>query len=139
MSCMSSTQVNPNKPHLVVAEWVYHARPGGDTHVVESRYERQLGSGEQFFERELVVGEEWAAITHCWLESAGMLTVGTGEGAADVVEVAFAGVDGEVPADQPRWLIHPGESFRGVPSSLTSLRLRCRRGEAIVTVGVVPA
>jgi len=134
------------KARLVVVETVYCQSPGEQPVAVESRFGRALNSQEQPYRRVIKVGESWQPLDHGWVEEASMLVISNEEGKylqvvpteeqrkeleTKVVELAFPGQSG-------CWLIPPGDSFRGCPSGLGSLLVRCRKGMSKCVVHVFP-
>lgn len=140
---------------LTVVETVYHQPWGEEPVAVESRFSRDLQTRNQLFERRCRVGEDWQPLECGWLGEAGMLVIENREGrflqrvptdeereaaAAKVLEVGWE-PDGATMHDPPataQWIIPPGESIRGQPATLKSLRLRCRSGECRFTVYLLP-
>ncbi len=140
-------QIRISKSRIVVVETVYHQQHGGQPTAVESRYAHNLTTDEQVYgPRKIVATEEWKPLDVGWVKSASLLILSNEEGkglqvnpteqqrkdmAARVVELSW----------DPRpfvWLIHPGHSFRGCPSQLKGLIIRCRSGQAECFVTVYP-
>jgi hypothetical protein len=130
---------------LVVVETIYHAATGCEPTAAESRFARKLETDEQPYTRRITVTQEWQQVDTGWITEAGMLRLANKEGeglqvqptaeerAAMASKIVELSVDGSAP-----WLIFPGESFRGMPSELESLRVRCRSGEARCLITIFP-
>lgn len=134
---------------IVVVESVYHQRFGEDPEEVQSRFSRALESNEQLYKRQLKATEEWQPLDCGWLRgNVGMLVIANTEGqfltpnptdeerealSKRVIEVAYgAGI-------KFSWLIPPGESMRGCPSSAGSLHVRCHSETATFTLYLFPS
>lgn len=132
---------------VTVVETVYHAPAGRSPTPIESRFERKLETDEQLYQRYMKVGEKWTPLDCGWLgENVGMLLIHNEEGLnlftipteeelaainARVVELSYNRT-GE------GWLVLPRESMRACPSSTKGLFMRCRSGEANITVSLIP-
>lgn len=129
-----------NKPRVTTVESVVYQPPEGPPVVASTGSSRFLASTEQpYGPRHLEVAEEWKALDHGWIDAASVIVVANAEkvwpGDEDkesphVLEVAAG--------DGPPWLVAPGESLRGRPSDLASLRVRSRRGTIKFTVTIFP-
>jgi hypothetical protein len=135
---------------ITVTEMLYHWSPTDEPEFVQRGWNRMIQSDEQSYRRRVLVKEEWQAIDCGWLrgqdlcllfisnepdDQAGNPTPEEKQVSdAKVVELAF-GNEAHV---SPSWLIYPGESFRGCPSTTENLLLRCQRGIARVNLFLVP-
>ena len=140
---------------ITVVDKIYHRQGSESPTSVSSRFIRHLQTDEQVYERRTRVGEEWTPLEHGWIEEAGMIVIQNTEGttlqvipteeekeetAAKILELSVT--DGLL--DSPPgvlakpWLIPPGESFRGYPSDVSKLVLRCRSGVCRYNVHVYP-
>lgn len=132
---------------LTVVEHVYHQPAGEQPTGIETRFSRHLKTQEQPYCRRLLIGEDWVALDHGWVNEASHMVVQNMEGrftqvnptdeqckevAARVIELGYQNAKGY-------WLIGPGESLRGQPNVLDGLMLRCQQGKAQVTINVFPA
>lgn len=140
-------KAKPASPaRMTVVETVYHADARGPTDLPGLGFSRALSSDEQPYLRRIAVGEEWQPLDVGWVHHPAHVVVKNhaGEGlqrvptneqraeiAAKVVLLAFS------EHDAGAWVIPPGESFRGTPSTPRML-IRCMNGEAKVTVLVIP-
>ncbi len=142
------------RPRLIVVGHVCHQQPFDDAGPpAEIAWVRYLASREQPVRRTMTVGEEWRPIYAGWLTSCSAVVVHNHEGerrqripteeekaatAAKVIELSFSasGGDGDW---RPDILCLPGESQGPFcPANLESVHLRCRKGEARITVNVYP-
>lgn len=129
-----------NGSRITIVETVYYQRADRQPTSVCTRFSTRSDSEEQHFTRELRVGQEWQTIDFGWVKSVGMLVIVNerekfqvrptperqAEADSRLVEIDNGGT----------WLIPPGGSHRGIP--VGELRIRCRTGEARVTVTVFP-
>lgn len=133
---------------ITVVELISHQRVtlGERSPPVDSKYWRELKHSDQPYQRSYTVTEDskpldigWARE---WPNGIGMIHIANIEGAFSQTIPTQAEKDAlavrivEVGSD---WLIYPGESMRGVPSSPNILNVRCRSGSAKITVTVYPA
>lgn len=139
------------KPRITVVETVYHQAPGQQPTSVECRHTKSLDSDEQPYTRRVKVGQEWQALDCGWLEEASLLVLSNAkeqfavnptdeqrqEAEARVVEVGIAAEDDDTRIT-PLFLIAPGDTFRGQPLGVKAIKLRCRKGEATVTINLFP-
>lgn len=132
----------PRFASVTVVESVYHrTSPDHKPLLVDCRSKRTLASDDQPYQRfNLDVGEDWQPLKFDpdWVGPllCGLLIIKNEptrfavnptpeqrtEAASRVLEVS---VSGSAP-----WLVFPGETFRGVPSDLSLVRVRCRKGSA---------
>lgn len=136
------------KGRLTVVEKVYHQNPGkGPTETVGS-FSRDLETKQQIYVRYLDATEEWQPLDTGWLwKDVGHLIVQNDEGqsprvkpteeeleelAKRVIELSYD------PDGEGSWLVPPGESMRGTPSSAFKLFFRCRSGTTEFTLTLVP-
>lgn len=136
------------RDRITVVEYLYFNPFGDQPSAVESKFSRPLTSkDEQPYERRLRVGEEWMQLDMGWLKEVSMLRIHNQEGQfrlinpteeeiaesqKKVLEVRYQGSSGT-------WLIPPGESMRGTPSSPHTLQIRCQSGDARFTLYAFPA
>jgi hypothetical protein len=136
----------PVKSRLGVVEHVYHQSSNDQPMQVEGRFSRPLLSNEQPFRRKLTATQERKRLETAWIDDAGMLCLANEEGkceqvvptpeqralnAAKVVELSYGDSD-------DKWLILPGETFRGQPSNVKNLFVRCQCGTAECWVTIFP-
>lgn len=134
---------------VTVVESVYHFLPNRQPGGRELRHSRVLASHEQRYERTFRVGPEWQRLDPAWVKEASLFLLENEEGKgltkipspaqraeidARIVEVG-AGKDGPSLVTD---LVPPGQSIRRIPADL-NIWLRCRSGEAEVTLTLVPA
>lgn len=132
---------------VTVVEQVYHQILNGQPHLVESRFSRDLESDEQAYERRLKVGEAGVPLDCGWVTKASQLLIINEEGrnlqvnptdeerkklSEKVLEVYY------VQSLTSPWLVLPGESMRGCPSTLEGLRIRSQSGIIRFTLHVIP-
>lgn len=130
---------------LVVVGQIAFTRQQGKPVYVEERFGRSCSDGQPYV-REVVAGPEWQALDCGWVKGASLIVVehpaprwtrqpGAEEKAAalaKVVEIASS-------PDAGGWLVRTGETFRGSPSDVTRLFLRCSQGLAQINVYLFPA
>ncbi len=137
------------KSRVTVVETVYHQHAGESATSIESRFARNLETQEQLYQRRLKIGKSWTPLDCGWLEEVSMLVIHNEEGQnllvhptpeekektnAKVIEVSHT----PNPNNNTSWIIPPGESMRACPASIRDLYLRCRCGEARVTLNAIP-
>ena len=134
---------------LTVIEKCYHQVYGESAKALpKSTYTRFLeGSEQETYQRTYKVGEEWTSLDTGWIENASMVILKNLEGTKwttvpseeELEEVAkkVVRVSYKVSGDK-HWIIEPGESMRGTPSHVQDLVLRCEKGEARITICLVP-
>ncbi len=128
--------MNDIKNRITVVETVYHQVMGDQPDCLESRFTREVESQEQPYRRNCKVGEEWQALDTGWLDEVSMLVIRNEEGTnlqvhpteeqkADLAKkvLLLSSTDSST-----NWLILPGESFRGVPSTVKNLEVRSQSG-----------
>ncbi len=144
------------KDRITVVSTVYLQPAGEKPASVESRFDRELETQEQFYTRRLKATEEWQLIDPGWLgvDGIGMMVIANDEGknlqtiptdeekadtATRVLEICFL-----YPTKMEnfpfacQWLTLPGESMQAYPSTLTGLHIRCRKDTAKFTVSLFP-
>lgn len=140
----------PAQAWLFVTEVVYFQSGGGMPEGVESRFMRQLASDERPYPPRPKVGAQWCPLECGWLADGGVgLVVLANEvtrfrviptpeekaqAEARIIEVGVAAGEAVVAFA----LVRPGESARFEPADVKALRLRCRAGEAKVSVTLIP-
>lgn len=140
---------------LTVVETIYHQRGEKRPNYVEARYDFELGSTEQAYQRELEVGPNWQKLDMGWVKNWSILHIKNEEGARirkllnktqqaveqdnHTIEVgiklANEDEDGEY---QPLWVIPPSQDCRLQPFDPSLLYIRCRNGKADCTVTLFP-
>lgn len=140
------------KDRLTVVDLVYH-RPayGGETHACELRFNRDLETFEQVYERKHVRADvEWSRIDLGWITKCGMLVIVNEEGrfqrrnptdeeATGIKSKVLEVCRGPEPRSDMAWLIPAGESMRVVPPSIDTLWIRGTGGRNQYTVVAFPA
>jgi len=141
----------PRADTLTVVEVVYHQQFGEQPTSIEHRFDRQLATSEQPYQRRLRASEEWLPLPTGWLPASavGMMVISNDEGrglalqpsseekeeiAGKILEVSYNSA-----GDGGKWLIHPGETMRGYPDDAGGLYIRCRRDTARFTLYLYPA
>lgn len=137
------------KSRLTVVESLYHQASGEEGMMVSSRFSRDLESDDQAYgPRRLKATEEWQPLDCGWVEEMGMVSITNEEGkrlqvnptekekeatAKKVLELALT------PNPDSLWsfLIPPGESFRGYPST-QKLWIRSQSGITRFSNFVIP-
>ena len=134
---------------LTVIEKCYYQVYGESAKALpKSIYTRFLKSSEQeAYQRTYKIGEEWGNLDTGWIEDASMVIIKNLEGtkwttipsekereevAKKVVRISYEA------SDDKHWVLEPGESMRGTPSHVQDLVLRCEKGEARITICIVP-
>lgn len=138
----------PPNNRLTVVETVYHQTFGEQPVSVESRFERELQSDEQMYQRRKIATEEWQPLDLGWVEEVGCVVAQNTEGqflqliptpeqraenAKKILEVAY------LPAAGMVFYVPPGESLRLYPSHPKQLVIRCQAGTVKYTVNIIPA
>ena len=129
---------------LTIVEMIYHQIPDRQPFAVDWRSSRQLSSNERPYERNMIVTEEWEPLPGAWLTGCSMVHVSNQEGkwlqCVPTVEetAAIATKVIEVSTGGALWLVHPGESFRGCPADLSTVRIRSRCGSIKCIVTLFP-
>jgi hypothetical protein len=139
--------------YLTVVEMVYHQLTAGQPVVAESRFGRPLKTDEQPYRRTFRLGEQWVSVETGWVDQPAMLMISneTGKGltanptqemrdelSRKVIEMGVSVCSVIEDTVVPVLKILPGESFRGQPSEIGSLRVRCAHGETKCTVTAIP-
>jgi hypothetical protein len=139
--------------HLTVVEMVYHQLKSGQPVVSESRFGRPLKTDEQPYRRTFRLDEQWIVAYTGWVDCPAMILIAneTGKGltttpsqemrdelSRKVIEVGVSVCSMIEDTVVPIFKILPGESFRGQPSEIGSLRLRCAHGETKCTITAIP-
>lgn len=134
-----------------VVSTIYHQQPDAEPIAVEARFSRWLESSEQPYLRKLTIGEKWTPLDLGWLQGAGRIFLKNEEGRfavqptqeereatmSRIVELAV--VEPITGNRHFSWgKVRPGESLCFEPTDPTSVRLRCQRGQARVTLLIVP-
>lgn len=144
------------KPHndrsrIGVVSLLYHQQPGVEPTSIDSRFSRWLESTEQPYLRKIVIKEEWSSLDLGWIgDKVGMLLVKNEEGhfqiqptdeqrqemMARIVDITLVYHNVIIP--EPFAFIPPLESAQFAPYAAQNLRLRCRQGQAKITLAVMP-
>lgn len=131
---------------LTVVESVYHQRAGRDPIAIHHRWDRTLSDSEQSYSRELNITEQWQPLDCGWITTAGMLIIANEEGqflqtipTDEDRQAAMKRIVELRCGDSPPWLVLPQECFRGQPSDVSSIQLRCQHDSARCTVHLIPA
>lgn len=137
---------SPNSPRITVLDTLYYQCPGTQPFNVGGSTSKFLKSSEQPYYRRIEVGTELTKVDAGWLKECGMLfiknegldqptTIPTPqeseERAARVLEI-YNG-SGSKP-----WLLDPNDSFKGRPSNLDDLYIRCQFGTTRVLLYILP-
>lgn len=135
---------------ITVVSQTYYQRLGKNPIQVESRFSRGVSSGQQLYQREEEVGENWVPLDLGWITKVGFLEIANNEGrflqvipteeeredtAKKILEVR--GYDATC-SSGCLWLVPPGESFRGFPSKPQNLFIRSQLGTIEYTLYVFP-
>lgn len=146
--------------YLTVVETVYHQPAGGQPISVNGNWGRQLTTDSQPYLRRLKVGPDWQTLDLGWLgedgEGVGLLVLVNTEGqflavnptavekaatGARVVELAVEAAPNPNTFETqivPFAELSPGESLRYKPLDPRILKIRCRVGEAKVSLSLFP-
>lgn len=151
------------RDRLTVVEKVYHQQVGEQPIQIERSFERKLATQDSAYtgKPRRLVSSNWEPIDIGWLsQGAGSFYLTNEEGkglqrkptpeeeaaiADRVIEVCFTDSDG-VPTGTDAdgkptgmsFLVPPGEAFRGTPSDVSRLRIRCRSEQAKYSIWVFP-
>lgn len=151
--------------HITIVETVYHHCDGQSPSApIESRYSRILKTNEQSYgPRRMTISEVWQPIDTGWLGNkredlggetvkVGMLSIHNLEGTQysvqpsheeraamqrRVIEIGFQH-DDLIALVHPAILILPGESTRFHPARASQIRVRCRCGQAKLSITAIP-
>lgn len=132
---------------LTVVDTVYYQSPDMPATSAESRFSRELdNTDQQPYVRRTKVTEEWAALDCGWLNECSMLLLVNEEGRGlqkiptpeEKKEIAFKVLEIRFGSELVEWLIPPGESLRGYPVNPNQMFVRCRSGEAKLTIHLFP-
>ena len=146
----------PVRSRLTIVETIYHQPADGFPSTLLGdavRFNHELQSDEQPYERHKFAREQWEPLDCGWIERAGLLLIRNDEGRFSVnptpeqrtevnrrvIELTFASslVIGEA-TRRECLLIPPGETYPFLPSDASQLRLRCREGTARYTLCLIP-
>ncbi len=156
------------RARLTCVDLVYHQILPEQPISVEARFARELKTDEERFSRKQKLTEDWVPLETGWVKKASMLvlknlpeerqTIPTpaekAEAESHVVEVGIKVMLSQIPSLRdmvadgfngvPAFLIAPmpeippGESCRFRPMDLGAIMVRCRKGECVLGVTVVP-
>jgi hypothetical protein len=136
----------PPKNRLTVVETVYHQVSGEQPQSVESRFDRELQSDEQMYQRCKVATEEWQPLDLGWVPDPGTIVIENNEGILQQVnptpeqqeelakKILVLSQDSGLGFE-----VRPGESFRFSHDAPGVLLLRCRSGSARYRISVIPS
>jgi hypothetical protein len=139
--------------HLTVVEMVYHQLTAGQPVVAESRFGRPLKTDEQPYRRTFRLGEHWISVETGWVDRPAMLMITNETGkrlvanptqqvrdelSRKIIEVGVSVCSVIEDTVVPVFKILPGESFRGQPFEINSLRVRCAYGETKCSITAIP-
>jgi hypothetical protein len=121
-----------DRGRITVVESIYHHFGTNPSTTIDSRFNRKVESDEQPYQRIMKIGGEWTDLDCGWLESASHVTLSNqGESVVEVSTCPWP--------PQGDWIIPPGESMRGTPRNVKSMKMRSRSGEVVkVRVVVFP-
>jgi len=132
---------------LTVVSKIYLQTTQEEPFAVDVRYEEQVLSDEQVWERHTKVGEGWIPLDCGWVDEASLVVITNNEmpvphnqltGSVGPVNVHILEV-GESQSRIPIFEIPPGQSLPGRPVDLKGLVIRSRGGTVRFTVWVLPA
>jgi hypothetical protein len=131
---------------LCIVSSIYYQQKNRNPHSFEGKISRPLKTAEQVYTRHLTIGEEWTSLDTGWLQNSSCILITNEEGkhlssnptdeealsiSQRVIELGYTAHNSDT------WLIHPKEFFAGSPSHL-ELRLRCKKGQAEITINIFP-
>lgn len=136
------------KDRITVVSQTYYQRFGKNPVLAESRFSRDVSLGQQPYQREEEVGEDWLHLDLGWITTVGLIVIVNNEGQS--LQVIPTGEEQENRArkilevrssdatSSPGclWLIPPGESFQGFPSRPQDLFIRSQSGTTEYTLYV---
>jgi len=131
---------------ISVSEMLIHQHPDQQPTAIEHRFSRSIKSDEQPYIRKTKVSEEWINLDFGWVENVGMLHLVNEEGGnlqtipteEELQALALKVIEIRHESSGFCWLILPGESFRGMPSTGNGLQVRCQSGIAKYTINIFP-
>jgi hypothetical protein len=138
----------PPKNLMTVVETVYHQVFGEQPVSIESRFERELASEEQMYQRRKVATEDWQSLDLGWVSDAGTVVIQNTENkllqviptpeqkaeiAKKIIAVSYN------PESNQEFYILSGESIRLHPSHADKLMVRCLSGNAKYTINAIPS
>lgn len=137
----------PSAPaRLCIVSTIYHQQHNRNPLSFEGKVSRPLKTKEQVYTRQLTIGEHWTALDTGWLKTASHILIVNNEGKfltanptneealsipQRIIELGYTAHNSDT------WLIRPGEFFAGSPSHL-DLRIRCKKGQAEITLNIFP-
>lgn len=127
---------------IVIVETATVVPMAGSPQQTVSRFSRPLTTDEQPYVRQLKITDAWTPLDTGWFagQPCGMMLLANQEKDREAV-VEMLLTDCPTPSAgkwRPEWLVLPGESMRGCPCDLSVVRLRCRKGIALVTLTLYP-
>lgn len=145
----------PLPDRVTVVDMLYHVPADAQPRAFESRYSRPLATQQEPYQRaRLEATPEWTLVNTGWLASCSGLLLRNEAGmfrqlkptdeeraatAQHVIQVALCPTNNLRDInDRAVWLVHPGESMRGCPSTLGALAVRCLAGPCRYALFIVP-
>ena len=133
---------------ITIIETIYHQQQDEQPTMIEHKFSKELDTQEQLYQRRTKVGEEWQPIDCGWVgaENTGIIILQNEEGDfpkvipteeereevnKKILEVSYNGSEYSM-------LVFPQESIRLHPSSPKDLKIRCRSGNARLTIYAIP-
>ncbi len=140
------TEQDVQKGRLTVAESIYHQLPGKQPVALGEPFSKRLSSAHRPYQYAIILTEEWKQVDGGWLIDCSLLHVANDEGKlmqrvptiAEQEEINSRIIQVSIESSKP-WLVAPGETFRGCPSSLADVKVRCGKGTARCTITVIPS
>jgi len=134
---------------LTVVKTIYYSPFGRKAVAHEVRFERQLDTYDQSYERIIIIGPEWERLDFGWLNgNVGVFSLSNMEGTfygqmqpskeerdAIATRIVEVGID---PQREPLYLVRPGENFDASPVCPERLIVRAQTECARCTLFVVP-
>ena len=143
------TAPGPQKRLTVVEKYYYQSQGEPIRSLAGSKYVKALDAqGEDAYERTYKIGENLLKLDTGWIEGEiAMLRIINTEGTnwrriptkEQMEEISEKNVLVKfVASEHHHWIIPPGESMKGIPSDIDELHVCCTKGEARITVCIVP-
>lgn len=125
---------------ITVVEHIYHQclSRATEPYSIQSGFTRHTAVVEQPYNRWCTVGESWQKIDVGWMQDClAMLVVVNNEDPPSDKNLHLSFFDEDDPNPSKYWVIPPGESFKGTPSS-SDLVIRSSGGTARFTIHCLP-